>query len=134
MRQETYGMTIETDLSIEEAEHRLRTALASEGFGILTEIDVQSTLRVKLDVERPPYKILGACNPALANEALQIDERVGLLLPCNVIIDESTPGRALVSVLDPDIMVAVSANDRLQEVAGEARERLLRALASFVDG
>ena len=130
MRQERYGMTIEAPMSMAEAEERLRAALSAEGFGVLTEIDVQATLRAKLEIDRTPYKILGACNPVLAEEALSIDERIGLLLPCNVIIDESEPGHVIVSVLDPGMMSTVSEQESLGSIAADARERLLRALAA----
>ncbi len=126
---ETYGMTVTTDMSVDDAEAAIRSALADEGFGILTEIDLAATLKAKLDVDRTAYKILGACNPALANRAVGIDERVGLMLPCNVIIAESSTG-TVVSIVDPDVMLKVArTDDSLADIASEARERLVRALS-----
>lgn len=130
MLQETYGITTITDLSVDDAELAIRSALADEGFGILTEIDLAATFKAKLDIDRTAYKILGACNPVLANRAVGIDDRAGLLLPCNVIIAESADG-TVVSIVDPDIMLNVAAtDDSLSEIAGEARERLVRALSA----
>lgn len=131
MIEESYGLTISTDLSPAEAERAIRDALAEEGFGILTEIDVRATLNAKLGIEYHPYKILGACNPNLAHGALEADERIGLLLPCNVIVAESDDGQTVVSVLDPKVMERVAEAEEITEVAAEARARLERALASI---
>lgn len=123
-----YGMSIETGLSMEEAEARVRTALADEGFGVLTEIDVAATLKAKLDIDRPQYKILGACNPSLAHRALTVDESIGLLLPCNVTLSESADGTR-VSIVDPVRMLGIAGDDdSMRELSSEARERLERAL------
>jgi uncharacterized protein (DUF302 family) len=131
MIEETYGITVTTSMGVEDAEAAIRTALADEGFGILTEIDLAATFKAKLDVDRTAYKILGACNPALANRAVGIDERVGLLLPCNVIIAERSDG-TVVSIVDPDVMLNVAGtDDSLADVASEARERLVRALSAI---
>lgn len=130
MIEESYGLTTITDRTPEEAEKAIRDALAEEGFGILTEIDVKATLSSKLGIEFRPYKILGACNPNLAHGALQADERMGLLLPCNVIVAESD-GRTVVSVLDPGVMERVADTEGIAEIAAEARSRLERALASI---
>jgi len=124
-----YGMTVDTTLSVDEAESAIREALAAEGFGILTEIDVAATLREKLGVERDAYRILGAYNPALANEALGIDQHIGLLLPCNVVVCE-IEGGTRVEALDPGIMSRVADAGGLDAVAGQARERLQRALSA----
>ena len=130
MLQETYGITTITDLSVDDAELAIGSALADEGFGTLTEIDLAATFKAKLDIDRTAYKILGACNPVLATRAVGIDDRAGLLLPCNVIIAESADG-TVVSIVDPDIMLNVAAtDDSLSEIAGEARERLVRALSA----
>ena len=128
MKQTRYGMVVTTDRSLEEAEAAIRESLASEGFGILTEIDVAATLKQKLDVDRPPYKILGACNPALANRGLEAEEDLGLLLPCNVVV--YTKGEeTVVAALEPQLMAEVTDNPALQDVAAEARRLLQKALA-----
>ena len=109
----------------------MREALAAEGFGVLNEIDVQATLREKLGVERTPYKILGACNPALAHRALEVDPEIGLLLPCNVVVRADESGRTVVSAFEPLVMVEGFGREDLLPVASEARERLQRALATL---
>jgi uncharacterized protein (DUF302 family) len=129
----TYGMKGRTPLDLADAEARLREALAAEGFGVLTEIDVAETLRTKLGIERAPYRILGACNPELAARALASEPDVGLLLPCNVIVYEDDSG-TVVAALDPAMMVDVTSNPSLEPMAKEARRRLERAVAAVVDG
>lgn len=124
-----YGIGIDTPLPIAAAEAAIREALAAEGFGILTEIDVAATLKAKLGLERTPYRILGACNPVLASQALTIDEHIGLLLPCNVIVYESGAG-SRVEALEPRIMSQMVDDPAIGPVAAEARERLVRALAA----
>lgn len=124
-----YSLRIVTDLSPQEAEAKIREALAAEGFGVLTEIDVAATLREKLGVERAPYRILGACNPRLADQALQREPAIGVLLPCNVVVYEEH-GRTVVEAFDPAIMTGVTGNDDLQDLAAEARERLERAISA----
>lgn len=127
MDQMRYGIGIDTDLDMEAAEAAMREALAAEGFGILTEIDVQATLKAKIDVDRAPYRILGACNPVLANRALGADEHIGLLLPCNVVVYESGAGTR-VEVLEPAVMSQMVDGPEIADIAAEARARLLRAL------
>ena len=124
-----YGMSVRIDASMEEALSRTRAALAEQGFGILTEIDVAATLKAKLDVEVPPQVILGACNAPLAREGLQIEPNLGLLLPCNVVVrtDEQS-GQTLISSLDPEIMVSVPGQPQLQPIATDAKARLQSAL------
>jgi len=130
MEQFELGFGVRTTLSPEEAEGAVRAALAEEGFGVLTEIDVAATLRAKLGVERPPYKILGACNPPLANRALGADEHIGLLLPCNVVVYDAG-GTTMVAAMDPGLMSRLSSAPGLEAVAAEAGERLRRALGSL---
>lgn len=115
------------NLSLEDAEAGIREALATQGFGVLTEIDVAATLKAKLNVERPPLKILGACNPLLAHQALELDPSVSLLLPCNVVI-EPGDGGTRIAVVDPrDLM-----NDsRFAHLADDAAARLRAALDSL---
>lgn len=125
-----YGAKRTVNLSVDEADRRLREALEEEGFGILTEIDVEGTLRKKLDVDFRPYRILGACNPPLAREALEAEIDIGLLLPCNAVVyrgdEEDT---AVIAVLDPEVQLGVTGRDDLEPLAKEVRERMERALA-----
>ena len=122
------GLTKETGLSMEAAEAAVREELAAVGFGVLTEIDVQATLKTKIDVDRPPYKILGACNPVLANQALTHDEAIGLLLPCNVTLSDHGNGTT-VSIVDPIVMLGIAGDDpQMKALAAEAREKLAGAL------
>ena len=114
-------------LSLTETKERVTKALAAEGFGILTEIDVKATLKKKLDVDFRPYVILGACNPHLAHQALQGDPHIGLLLPCNVVVQESAGG-ASVSIASPRVMFGVVRRDDLEPIAAEAETRLQRVL------
>lgn len=130
MEQRPYGLRVLMDCDLEEAENRARSALAEEGFGILTEIDVMATLKAKIDVDRAPYKILGACNPVLANRALNTEEEIGLLLPCNVVVYEGADG-IVVEALDPGIMSSVTDAPEMEVIAIEAREKLARALTSL---
>lgn len=108
---------------------QLPAALKTEGFGVLTEIDVQDTLRKKLGAEFRRYKILGACNPELAHRALQIELEIGLMLPCNVIVYEGDDGNAVVSAIDPTQTVGSADNPRLTELATTVRDKLASALA-----
>jgi len=110
--------------------NRVKAALADQGFGVLTEIDVQSTLRAKLGVDMEDYLILGACNPRLAHRALDIDREIGLLLPCNVVIRGEADG-TVVQALDPQTMVAITGRPELKTVADEATTRLRTALDSL---
>ena len=105
--------------------------MKAEGFGVLTEIDVKDTFKKKLDVDFPPYKILGACNPSLAHKALTLTPLVGLLLPCNVTVHQIDDGTSEVSLVDPLVMLGVITNPGLQEVAEEARTRLSRVAAAL---
>jgi uncharacterized protein (DUF302 family) len=128
----TYGIGIDTPLDMEAAEAAITEALAAEGFGILTEIDVKATMKVKLDIDRSPYKILGACNPHLANRALGVDEHIGLLLPCNVIVYEVADGTR-VEAMEPAIMSRMVEDPAIEPIASEARQRLVRALEAVAD-
>ena len=109
---------------------RVKDALKTEGFGILTEIDVKETLSSKLQIDFRRYQILGACNPSLAHKALQAELQVGLLLPCNVIVYEEGDG-AVVAAFDPEAAMGLANNPALEEVAREAKERLQRALENI---
>jgi uncharacterized protein (DUF302 family) len=119
------ALRIELDVPYEQAVERVTAALKKEGFGVLTEIDVQATLKKKLDADFRKYVILGACNPPLAHRALSTQLEIGLLLPCNVIVYEEN-GNSVVSIVDPISMLGVVDDPDLQPVADEARARLER--------
>lgn len=104
-------------------------ALKSEGFGVLSEIDVQSTLKQKLGVEMGRYRILGACNPPFAHQALQLNPDAGLMMPCNVAVYESEPGRVVVSAVDPGATSAALGDDRLKPLAASVRDKLARVVS-----
>ena len=125
------GMSVRLDVGLDEALQRTRTALADQGFGILTEIDVAATLRTKLGVEVAPQVILGACNAPLAREGLRIEPDLGLLLPCNVVVRVDQDGTTLVSALDPELLVSVPGRPELEPIAAEAKARLQTALAAI---
>ncbi|MFE7489976.1 DUF302 domain-containing protein [Kitasatospora sp. NPDC057541] len=125
-----YGIPVTLDLPFTETVERVRAALAEQGFGILTEIDVRATLRAKIGEEIEDYLILGACNPPLAHRALQADRQIGLLLPCNVVV-RADAGRTVVEAMDPQLMVQVTGQPALQAVADEAATRLRAALAAL---
>ena len=124
----SYGIRRVLDRGYEDALARVPPALQSEGFGILTEIDVRDTLKKKLGVEFRRYRILGACNPPLAHRALEAELEVGLMLPCNVIVYEEAPRRTVVCAVDPLQTVAARGNPVLEEVATSVRKKLERAL------
>lgn len=124
----SYGYTLRTELGLPEAIEAVTAALKTEGFGVLTTIDVQSTLRQKLGVERAPYVILGACNPPLANRALQAEPEIGLLLPCNVVVYTDDAGHTVISAIDPEAMFSVVHRDDLAELAQAIGARLRRVL------
>ncbi|MDX1418223.1 MAG: DUF302 domain-containing protein [Candidatus Promineifilaceae bacterium] len=125
------GFSVEMNEGFESTIEKVVEALKVEGFGVLTEIDVKSTLKKKLDVNFQPYQILGACNPPLAYEALKIAPHVGLLLPCNVIVHQLNEDTVKVSFIDPVLMMEVAAEPALRPVAEDAKERLLRVKASL---
>ncbi|WP_280436830.1 DUF302 domain-containing protein [Nocardia carnea] len=117
----------------DEAVEMTRTALSEQGFGVLTEIDMQATLKAKLGAEMEEYLILGACNPPLAHQAVGVDRRIGLLLPCNVVVrrDPAAAGTVIVEAMNPDIMVEVTAEPALNPVAAEATAKLRAAIDSL---
>jgi uncharacterized protein (DUF302 family) len=127
-----YGFT--TTLSgqpFEDVRSRVIDALKAEGFGVLSEIDVQKAMQEKLGAAMPPYRILGACNPPLAHQALEAEPDIGLLLPCNVTVRETADGSVVVGFLDPQVMVTVVDRDGIEAVADAAHFRLRRVCASL---
>ncbi|MGY0459452.1 DUF302 domain-containing protein [Kitasatospora sp. cg17-2] len=122
-----HGIAVTLDLPFAEAVEQVRAALAGQGFGVLTEIDVRATLRAKIGEEIEDYLILGACNPPLAHRALEADRHIGLLLPCNVVV-RAVDGGTLVEAMDPQLLVQVTGKPELAAVADEAATRLRAAL------
>ena len=123
----TFGITVAQPVA--QVKPRVEAALQAEGFGVLTEIDVAATLKAKLGVERPPYLILGACNPTLAHAALEADPSIGVLLPCNVVLREDEPGITAIEVLDPVVALSIAGKPSIAPIASEARERLSRVVS-----
>lgn len=115
----------------DDAVEAVRAALAEQGFGILTEIDLQATLKAKLDVDVAPQVILGACRPALAYEALNVDPSIAAVLPCNVVVRALDDAATVVEAFDPDAMMGLADNEALHAVAADAKERLCAALAAL---
>ncbi|PKW26850.1 DUF302 domain-containing protein [Phycicoccus duodecadis] len=126
-----YALSTTVDRPFAATLEATRAALADQGFGVLTEIDLAATLKTKLDVDIPAQVILGACQPPLAHAALQAEPSIGLLLPCNVVVRAADADHTLVEAMDPMVMVTMTSNDALAAVAGDARERLTAALDSL---
>ena len=124
-----YGFSKTTDYKFEQAIEKVTEELKKEGFGVLTTIDVKDTLKKKIDVDFKKYTILGACNPKLAHGALQVEEELGLLLPCNVIVYEKND-KTVVSIFDPRVMTLVIENPEMKPVAEEVKNKLQRVLES----
>lgn len=118
-------------LAQDEAIARVTQELAKEGFGVLTEIDVAATLKKKLGIDVPPYRILGACNPQFAHRALQAEPEIGALLPCNVVVRTDAGGRTMVEVMDPAAVLGLVQRDDIAPIATEVRQRLERVLAAL---
>ena len=124
----SYFLARELKLSFDDAVAAVRAALGEEGFGVLTEIDVQATLAAKLGVEFRPYRILGACNPPFAHKALELEERIGLMLPCNVIVQETPSGAVEVAAIDPVASMQAVNNPALADMGQEIRAKLSRVI------
>jgi uncharacterized protein (DUF302 family) len=129
-----YGFNVTQTGSMEEVQARVAQELQKEGFGVLTEIDVAATLKKKLGVERRPYRILGACNPALAHRAIEADPDIGLLLPCNVMLREEADGGITVGFMDPAAVLALVDVEGIAALAGEVRDRLERVRDALLSG
>lgn len=136
IEQEELSMTYTVDRSFQgdafsDIVERTRKALSEEGFGVLTEIDVKATLKTKLDVDTPEYLILGACNPKMAHMAMQIEPRVGAMLPCNVIVRDVGDGGVEVNAIDPLESMAAIDNDELKSVAGDVRAMMIKVVENI---
>lgn len=126
-----YSFNVTIDATMEEAETKVRDALMAEGFGVLTEIDVQKVMKAKLDYDRTGYKILGACNPGLAKEAIDAEPDIGLLLPCNVLLREEEGGKVNVGFMDPVAVLGMVDNPHIAEVAPLVQGKLKNVAASL---
>lgn len=126
-----YALTTTVEAPFTEALEATREALSEQGFGVLTEIDLAATLKAKVDADIEPHVILGACRPQLAEQAVAREASIGLLLPCNVVVRAAGENRTVVETVDPEVLVSVTENNELTEVAQDARTRLDAALAAL---
>ena len=126
-----YGFSTTIQCSFDEAVTKVTAALKEEGFGVLTEIDVQKTLKAKIGVEKRPYKILGACNPVLANQAIDAEPDIGLLLPCNVIVREDESGDIVVGFMDPESVLGLVQREELAALGDEVKQKLMKVRDSL---
>ncbi len=126
-----YGFGKVVPMDFEQAVDGVIKALKAEGFGVLSDIDVQATLKTRLSTDMPPYRILGACNPPLAHRALSAEPSIGLLLPCNVVVRQDESGTVHVELMDPNAVLTLVDNPAVQTLAKEVRERLDRVLAAL---
>jgi len=131
MEQINYGFTKKLSLSYEKALEKVREALSKEGFGVVADIDMAATLKDKLGIEHRPYRILGACNPPNALRALQAEEEIGLMLPCNVIVYSSEDGSTRVAAINPVVAMEPVKNEKLNEVAEEISVKLKRVIENL---
>jgi len=129
MSKYAFGKTVA--MTQEQAVQAVTQALAGEGFGVLTEIDVAATLKKKLGLERPPYKILGACNPQFAARALEMEPQIGALLPCNVVVRQGADGKTVVEFMDPDAVLGLVGRTEVAPIAAEVRARLVRVMQAL---
>jgi uncharacterized protein (DUF302 family) len=129
MSKYAFGKTV--NMSFEQATEAVTQALAKEGFGVLTEIDVAATLKKKLGLERPPYKILGACNPQFAARALEMEPQIGALLPCNVVVRQGADGKTVVEFMDPNAVLGLVGRPGVAPIAAEVRARLVRVMEAL---
>ena len=124
----SYGRAVLVDGSVDEVMPRVKDALKAQGFGVLTEIDVRATMKAKLGEDFRPYRILGACNPQLAHRALKLEDKIGTMLPCNVIVQQHADGAVEVSAVDPVASMQAIKNPALAEVANEVQAKLKRVV------
>ena len=129
MSKYAFGKTLSLDPA--SAVQKVTEALAKEGFGVLTEIDVSGTMKKKLDIDLPPYRILGACNPHLASQAIAVEPEIGALLPCNVVVRQDAEGRTRVEFMDPYAVLSLVERPEVSSLAGEVRNRLERVMAAL---
>jgi len=127
-----YGFSVQISCGFDEAINKVTEALKAGGFGVLTEIDVKATLKKKIDVDRKPYTILGACNPKLANQAINADPDIGLLLPCNVLVREEDDGAITVAFMDPGAVMGLVDKEGVEQLAGEVRAKLEKVRDALV--
>lgn len=131
MNEFRYGFGKQVEMTFDDAVERIIDALQTEGFGVLSDIDVAATLKKKLDEDMPPYRILGACNPPLAHRALVNEPSIGLLLPCNVVVRQDDGGTVHVEMMDPAAVLDLVGNPDVNDLAVEVRSRLQRVLAAL---
>jgi uncharacterized protein (DUF302 family) len=131
MQLNRYGFGRTVDATFDEAVARVTAALAQEGFGVLSDIDVAGTMKKKLDHDMPPYRILGACNPGFAKRTIEAEPTIGLLLPCNVVVRQDAAGSVHVEFMDPGMMSQVVDNAAVEPIAAEVRARLQRVMETL---
>lgn len=127
-----YGFSVQVYCGFDEAVERVTEELAKQGFGVLTDIDVKATLKKKIDHDRLPYRILGACNPSLAKQAIEADADIGLLLPCNVVVREEEDGAITVAFMDPAAVLQLVDKEGVEELASNVRGKLMQVRDAMV--
>lgn len=127
----SYSFGKQVNLSFEAALERTTSALQQQGFGVLSDIDVAATMKKKLNLDMPPYRILGACNPPFAHRALTADPQIGLLLPCNVVVRQDDQGKVRVEFMDPNAVLELVNKPEVTQLAGEVRQQLVNAMEAI---